>query len=51
MLTFRMDFKLILKAELLKQAMRKEQFATMPPDQIGMISMPQVRVGIIGCVM
>ena len=37
---FRMDFKSILNAELLKQAMRKEQ--------IGMISMPQVRVDIIG---
>ena len=37
----------ILSAELLKQAMWKNKFATVP--QIGMIGVPQVRVGIVGC--
>ena len=49
MLTFRMNLKkLILNAELLKQAMRKEgtRFTTVP--QNGMrISVPQVRVGVV----
>ena len=38
------SYKSILNAELLKQAMQRTRFATMP--QIGMNGMPQVRVGI-----
>ena len=50
MLTFRIDFKSILNVELLKQSNAEgTRFATMP--QIGMIGMPQVRVGVVGCAM
>ena len=40
-----MDLKLILNAELLKQAIRKEKDLIVP--QIGINSMSQVRVGVV----